>query len=62
MEQYFYLNGQRMKILKKGYLSDYSDRVIYNAPNNQIFKEKKYISINLNRKIKILASTDLIIF
>ena len=29
-------------------------KVIYNAPNNQIFKEKKFTLINQNRKIKIL--------
>ena len=43
--------------IKKGYLLNYSDRVIYNSPNNQIFKEKKYKSINQDSRIKILASS-----
>ncbi len=42
--------------IKKGYFSD-NHQVINNAPNNEIFKEKKYSLINQNRKIKILASS-----
>ncbi len=43
--------------IKRGYLLNNEYKVIYNAPNNQIFKEKKYSLINQNRKIKILASS-----
>ncbi len=43
--------------IKRGYLLKNDYKVIYNASNNQIFKEKKFTLINQNRKIKILTSS-----
>ena len=43
--------------IKNGYLSNNNYKIIYNAPNNQIFKEKKYTLTNHTGKIKILASS-----
>lgn len=42
--------------IKKGYFAN-NNQVIYNAPDNKIFKEKKYSLDTQNRKIKIIASS-----
>ena len=42
--------------IKKGYFAN-NNQVIYNAPDNKIFKEKKYSLDVQNRKIKIIASS-----
>ncbi len=42
--------------IKKGYFAN-NNQVIYNAPDNKIFKEKKYSLDFQNRKIKIIASS-----
>ena len=42
--------------IKKGYFVN-NNQVIYNAPDNTIFKEKKYSLDTQNRKIKIIASS-----
>ncbi len=53
----FLSKWSRDENIKKGYILNNNEKIIYNAPNNQIFKEKKYSLINQNRKLKILASS-----
>ena len=53
----FLSNWSKDENIKKGYELNNVYKIIYNAPNNEIFKEKKYSLINQNRKIKILASS-----
>ena len=52
----FLSNWSKNENIKKGYFLS-NNQVINNAPDNEIFKEKKYSLVNQNRKIKIIASS-----